>query len=181
MTKYLYDGFHKISEVDSVIKGNNVKREKLHLKHAVAGVVIDEYNRIAVVTQYRPTIGRKVKEIPAGVLDKKGLTPLETLLEELEEECGIKEKDLISIKETPILEYYMIIGSSDAKIRLYEIRVKKQQNRYVNDSEVEYVEWLTADELKKYIQEGLAPDPKTILAYYSLKDLLKDDSYVSGK
>ena len=42
MKPYLFDGFHKVSEVDTVIKGKKVKREKLHIKHAVAGLVIDE-------------------------------------------------------------------------------------------------------------------------------------------
>lgn len=174
MKTYLFDGFHKISEVEATIKGNKVKREKLHLKSAVAGLVIDENNRMALVTQYRPTIGKTIKEIPAGVLDKKGLTPLETLLEELEEECEINKDEIISINEKPIYEYYMIVGSSDALISIYEIRVKTQENKLVDDSEVECVEWLTAEEVERYINEGLSPDPKTIVSYQYFKSMMEN-------
>lgn len=174
MTKYLFDGFHKISEVDATIKGKKVKREKLHIKHAVAGLVIDENNRMAIVMQYRPTIDKRIKEIPAGVLDKEGLTPLETLIEELEEECGIQKDEILSINENPFYDYYMIPGSSDAKIKIYEIRVKAQMNKIVNDSEVEYVEWLTVDEVERNIREGLTPDPKTIISYHYFKSILSE-------
>lgn len=173
MKPYLFDGFHKVSEVDTVIKGKKVKREKLHIKHAVAGLVIDENNRMALVMQYRPTIDKRIKEIPAGLLDKEDLTPLETLIEELEEECGIMSDEIISINDKPIHDYYMVVGSSDARISIYEVRVKAQVNKFVDDKDVEYVEWLTLEEVERDIITGLAPDPKTIISYYYFKELLE--------
>jgi len=167
--KILFDGFHKIIEVEAHIKEEVVKREKLVLKPAVAGIVIDEDGKIGLVTQYRPVIQQKTKEIPAGVMDKDGLSPVETLIEELMEECEIPRTDILSISETPIHEYFMMAGSSEASISIYEIHVTAQTNKTVTDSEVECVEWVTIDEMKSFLNQGWIVDGKTILAYYYLK------------
>jgi hypothetical protein len=42
MEKLLYDGFHKVTEVEVQMKGQKVKREKLGIKSAVGALVIDE-------------------------------------------------------------------------------------------------------------------------------------------
>lgn len=171
MKKYLYNGFHKIEEVVTELKGKQVKREKLLIKSAVGGCVIDEKGRIALVTQFRPTANFLAKEIPAGVLDKDGLTPTEVLIEELLEECEIQHEDVISVDEVPFHEYFLIIGSSDAKITLHEIHVKEQAQQFkkVEDADVDSVEWVTLETFEQYINEGLIQDPKTLLSYYHAK------------
>ena len=40
--------------------------------------------------QFRPAMEEEVLALPAETLDKNGLTPLEVMVEGLEEECGIK-------------------------------------------------------------------------------------------
>lgn len=170
--KYLYDGFHKIIEVEAEMNGKKVKRERLLLKSAVGGIVIDENNRIGLVVQYRPTIEQMTREIPAGVLDKPGLTPLQTLIEELEEECQIKPEDILSINEEPFQEYYMVTGSSNAKMSIYEIQVKAQSNKAVDDVDVESVEWVDLETFEEYVKNGSIVDGKTLISYYYLKSKL---------
>lgn len=164
--KLLFDGFHKIVEVECKIKDKTVTREKLLIKSAVAGVVIDEDNRIGLVSQYRPVIERQTKEIPAGVLDKEGYSPIGILIEELMEECEISEEEILSVSKEPIHEYYMMAGNANATIALYEIHVKRQENKEVRDADVDSVEWVDKETMKRYIAEGHIVCEKTIVAYY---------------
>lgn len=164
--RLVFDGFHKVTVFETEIKGQIVTREKLHFKSAVAGIVIDETNRLGLVCQYRPTVGRKTWEVPAGVMDKEGLGTKETLIEELLEECEISAEDILSVSEQPVHQYFMMTGSGDATMSLYDIRVKKQENKQVQDVEVECVEWVDQATMKHYIEEGKIADGKTLLAYY---------------
>lgn len=165
----LYNGYHKIEEVKSEIKGRVVTRERLLLPSAVGGVVEDTDGKIALVTQYRPTVGLMTKEIPAGVLDK-GKSNIQTFKEELYEECEIKEEDIIFIDETPVREYFMVTGSSDAKMFIYVAKVKEQNNKGIKDDhDVEAVEWVTLAQMEEYIANGQIVDSKTLLAYEYLK------------
>lgn len=165
--KLLFNGFHKIQEVKTEHNGKIIIREKLLIKDAVAGIVTDENNRIALVTQLRPTTNHITKEIPAGVMDKDGLSFKETLIEELEEECYIKPSEILSISDEPVFDYYMIPGSSDAKIKIYDVKVTaRDYTSKVNtdDNDVELIEWVDFDTLQKYKDDGLLTDPKTIIA-----------------
>jgi ADP-ribose pyrophosphatase len=164
--KLVFDGFHKIAEIECEVKGQMVKREKLLVKGAVAGIVIDEDNRIGLVSQYRPVIKQQTKEIPAGVLDKDDLTAKEILIEELMEECEIPKHEILSVSEKPTHEYFMMSGNADGKIYFYEIHVKRQENKTVQDVDVDSVEWVGKETMQRYIQEGQIVDGKTILAYY---------------
>ena len=166
--KLVYDGFNKIIQFEAELKGKTVKREKLVAKSAVAGIIIDENNRIGLVSQYRPVVQQQSKEIPAGVLDKEGLTTKEILLEELMEECEVPQEDILSIKENPIEPYYMMIGNTDAIISFFEIRVKAQENKQVSDADVDEVEWVTLEQMKQYMTEGSIRDSKTNMVYYYL-------------
>lgn len=170
MKKVLFNGFHKIEEVESVIKGERVLREKLVLKHAVAGIVVDENDKVGLVTQYRPLVGQMTKEIPAGVLDKEGLTPIEILLEELEEECEIPMSDVISISDEPVISYFMLEGNSNAKISIYEVTVKAQKDKTVSDVDVESVEWVDLETMDQLIKSGHIVDSKTMMTYHHLKN-----------
>ena len=173
MNKRLYDGFHKIEEVESEMKGKIVKREKVILPSAVGGLVIDEANKIALVTQYRPTVGLTTKEIPAGILDKD-LSNKDTLLEELEEECEIKTEDILSFEQQPFNHYFMVTGSSDAEMYLYTIYVKRQEDKIIkDDQDVESVEWVTLEQFKDYIDAFKVVDSKSLLAYHQAVKVLK--------
>lgn len=166
--KVVYDGFHKIVQFEAEMKGRTVKRERLMAKSAVAGIVIDENNRIGLVSQYRPVISQHTKELPAGVLDKKELSAVEILMEELMEECGIEKEEILSIAENPIPPYFMMAGNTDAVISFCEVRVKAQENKTVNDNDVYYVEWVTLTEMARYIEAGAICDSKTNMVYYYL-------------
>jgi len=59
-------------------------------KDAAVMLYIDENDLAYFTKQYRPAIEEEVLALPAETLDKQGLSPLEVMIEGLEEECGIR-------------------------------------------------------------------------------------------
>lgn len=59
-------------------------------KDAAIMLYIDERDAVYLTSQFRPAIGKEVLALPAETLDKPNLSPLEVMVEGLEEECGIR-------------------------------------------------------------------------------------------
>jgi hypothetical protein len=59
-------------------------------KDAAIMLYIDEKDIVYLTKQFRPAIGEEVVALPAETLDKPHLSPLEVMVEGLEEECGIR-------------------------------------------------------------------------------------------
>ena len=168
--KLVFDGWHKISKIKTRIKGKEVEREFLHLKSAVGAIVIDTEGKIGLVEQYRPTVALVTLEIPAGVLDKEGLSPLETMIEELEEECNIKKSQIVEAKPCNPNGFYMLTGSSNAYMYMYRITVETQPEEVlVDDADVERTIWIDFDTFEEMVLSGKIIDNKTILSYFILK------------
>lgn len=94
--------------------GNIAKREVLEHYGAVAVVAMDDDNNIAMVYQYRHTAGRRLWELPAGLLDAAGEPAQLTAARELEEEVGLRAgtwRMLVDIQTAP--------GYSDESVRVY--------------------------------------------------------------
>lgn len=170
MKRMVYEGWHKIEERTVEMKGQIVKREILHLKDAVAAITTDKEGRIALVSQYRPALGKSILEIPAGVVDKS-LSLEKIIIEELEEECEINRRDIVSLQKTTPAGYHMVSGSSPAYITMFRAKVKclKDPAYEVNDADVDYVLWLTFEQFEKKILSGEIVDAKTVFAYHVLK------------
>lgn len=168
MTKdnLVYNGFHKIALVHSEIKGQKVQREKLVIKDCVGALVVDTNNKVGLVRQYRPTVGEYLWEIPAGIMDKPSHTRMDTLLEELYEECEIKPSEIIDFQAEPIEEFYMMAGSSDAKMYVHHIKVTAQTDKKVQDVDVEEVKWFTRQEIVTLLKNQAIKDSKTKLALH---------------
>ncbi|HEX9833252.1 MAG TPA: NUDIX hydrolase, partial [Mycobacterium sp.] len=77
--------------VDDVLMPHDTtaKREVVENFGAVAVLAIDEENNIALVYQYRQPFGRRLWELPAGLLDVGGEPPHVTAARELQEEAGL--------------------------------------------------------------------------------------------
>lgn len=179
--KIVYEGFVKVKEVPVNIKDNVHIYNEICVKDAVAAILIDENGKYGLVTQYRPLAKSNTKEIVAETLDKENLTPYETLVEGLKEEAGIEESEILFSSKEPIFEYCMMIGCSNSKISIYEIFVKAQENKDINDTEVEYVEWVTLEEFKTLVNNKEIKDSKTLLAYYYLlSKILEEEKNITG-
>ncbi len=69
--------------------GNVVTREVVEHFGAVAVVALDDDGNIPMVYQYRHALGRRLWELPAGLLDIHGEAAHLTAARELEEETGL--------------------------------------------------------------------------------------------
>lgn len=94
--------------------GHTARREVVEHYGAVAVLAMDEDRNIAMVYQYRHPLGRRLWELPAGLLDLGGEPPHVTAARELEEEAGLSATDwrvLVDLDSAP--------GFSDESVRVY--------------------------------------------------------------
>jgi ADP-ribose pyrophosphatase len=91
---------------------------------AVAVVAVNDARQVAMVYQYRHPVGRRLWELPAGLLDIGGEDPAETAARELREEVGLAARDwavLVDIVTSP--------GFSDEAVRIYLARALTEVGR----------------------------------------------------
>ncbi|MGA8547150.1 MAG: NUDIX hydrolase [Mycobacterium sp.] len=94
--------------------GKLVTREVVEHFGAVGVVAIDDDGRIPMVYQYRHPFGRRLWELPAGLLDVNGEAAHLTAARELREEAGLQADTwqvLVDLDSTP--------GFSDESVRVY--------------------------------------------------------------
>ena len=153
----------KIELIEAEVKGKIVKRERLLMRDSVAGILRNEAGKYCLVKQFRPVVGDSFYEMPAGICDKNGLTNEEILIEEIEEECEISRDDILDVRY--VIDYFMAIGFSDAKLYIYEVDIKGTDSgvKLVNDVDVDSMEWFDISEIDKLVKEGKIKDNKTIL------------------
>lgn len=168
----IYDGYVKIYDVTKNNNGKIEKFTKVHLRGASAGIVINEEGKMALVTQYRPIIGVKTLEVPAGTLDK-GISPKEIIIEELDEECGISKENIIDISDEPVLSYKIIENMSDGEMHIFLIKVKTRNNKPKEEDDVDEVNFYTLEEIESLINKRIVTDPKTLISYFLYKDMIK--------
>jgi ADP-ribose pyrophosphatase len=115
-TEDVYVGRIIAVRVDDVTMpgGGQAKREVVEHLGAVAIVALDEDDHVTLIHQYRHPIGRRIWELPAGLIDKAGEDPVETARRELVEEVGLAAGDwsvLVDVAASP--------GFTDEVVRVY--------------------------------------------------------------
>ncbi|MDX1883564.1 NUDIX hydrolase [Mycolicibacterium sp. 120270] len=131
--------------------GKTARREVVEHYGAVAILAIDDDGNIVMVYQYRHPVGRRLWELPAGLLDADGEPPHITAARELKEEAGVSARDwrvLVDLVSAP--------GFSDESVRVYLATGLSDVGRPdAHDEEADLVvRWLTLDEAVAKVLSG---------------------------
>jgi ADP-ribose pyrophosphatase len=115
----IYRGKVMALRADEVVMpgGRAARREIIEHPGAVAIVALDPDDRLMMIYQYRHALGRRLWEMPAGLLDVAGEDPLETARRELREEAGLEAAEwavLLDVAPSP--------GFSDESVRVFLAR-----------------------------------------------------------
>ncbi|MEV6912203.1 NUDIX hydrolase [Amycolatopsis sp. NPDC051071] len=102
--------------VDEVVMpgGGTARREVVEHLGAVAVVALDAEGSVTLIHQYRHPIGRRLWELPAGLIDKAGEDPVGAAKRELVEEAGLSAErweTLVDVAASP--------GFTDEVVRVY--------------------------------------------------------------
>ncbi|OMC41970.1 ADP-ribose pyrophosphatase [Mycobacterium sp. GA-1841] len=98
----------------SMPNDGSARREVVEHFGAVAVVALDDDGNVVLVYQYRHPVGRRLWELPAGLLDLGGERPEVTAARELEEEVGLAAAHwhvLVDLVSSP--------GFSDEGVRVF--------------------------------------------------------------
>ncbi|MCU1525533.1 MAG: ADP-ribose pyrophosphatase [Microbacteriaceae bacterium] len=97
--------------------GSSITREYVDHTGAVAILALDERDRVLLIKQYRHPIGARDWEIPAGLLDIDGESPVIGAQRELAEEA-----DLVASDWGLLCDFATSPGGSNEVIRVYLAR-----------------------------------------------------------
>jgi ADP-ribose pyrophosphatase len=99
------------------LDGHDVTREYMDHTGAVAVLALDERDRVLLIKQYRHPVRAREWELPAGLLDLDGESPLVAAQRELAEEA-----DLVAETWDLLSEFTTSPGGSNEALRVYLAR-----------------------------------------------------------
>lgn len=97
--------------------GTVAKREVVAHPGAVGVVALDGDGKIVLVNQYRPPVGARLDELPAGLLDVPGESALDCAKRELYEEAGLAADEW-----NVLLDLHTSPGMTNEAVRLFLAR-----------------------------------------------------------
>ncbi|MFE3172885.1 NUDIX domain-containing protein [Amycolatopsis sp. NPDC059090] len=114
--------------VDDVVMpgGETAKREVVEHLGAVVIAALDSEDNVTLVHQYRHPLGRRLWELPAGLIDKPGEDPVDAARRELAEEAGLAAGSwdtLVDVAASP--------GFTDEVVRVFLARDLSEVDRDV--------------------------------------------------
>jgi ADP-ribose pyrophosphatase len=116
-------------------------------------------NKVILLRQLRPVIGRYIYELPAGTLEKQE-SPLACVKREIIEETGYSAK-----KITKLGEIFPVPGYSTEKIIIYKAeKLAKMKQAHQQDEVIEAFIY-TKRQIQKLFKQGKIVDAKTICAF----------------
>ncbi|MDQ4020084.1 MAG: NUDIX hydrolase [Actinomycetota bacterium] len=112
--------------------GRTAGREVVEHPGSVAVLPLHDDDSVVLIDQYRHPVGRRIRELPAGLLDAAGEDPVTTARRELVEEAGYTARDwsvLVDMVASP--------GFSDEAVRVFLARGLTEVGRPTGDDDEE--------------------------------------------
>ncbi|THG32255.1 NUDIX domain-containing protein [Naasia lichenicola] len=123
--------------------GETITRELLDHPGAVAVLALDDQDRVLLIRQYRHPVRARDWELPAGLLDEAGESPVDAARRELAEEV-----DLAAAQWDVLAEYWTSPGGSNETLRIYLARQLTELDAFERTAEEADIEkrWVSLDD-----------------------------------
>ncbi|MCU1514346.1 MAG: ADP-ribose pyrophosphatase [Microbacteriaceae bacterium] len=148
-----------------VLDGDHITREYIDHTGAVAILALDNDGRVLLIKQYRHPIRTRDWEIPAGLLDIDGESPLIGAKRELAEEA-----DLVASTWHLLADFSTSPGGSNEAIRIYLARGLTAADQVFDRTEEEAgieVRWIDLDAAFEAVLERRVANAILIVAILS--------------
>jgi 8-oxo-dGDP phosphatase len=160
----IYKGHVMALRTDEVVMpgGRVARREIIEHPGAVAIAALDPDDRIMMIYQYRHAVGRRLWEMPAGLLDVAGEDPVEAARRELREEAGLEAAEW-----STLLDLVPSPGFSDEAIRVFLARGLTDVGRpdLSDDEEADLTtRWVTLSVAVRMVLAGTIVNAATVAA-----------------
>ncbi|MGZ4649249.1 MAG: NUDIX domain-containing protein [Kineosporiaceae bacterium] len=144
-------------------EGGVVQREYVQHTGAVGVLALDEDGRVLFVEQYRHPVGMTLWELPAGLLDVQGESPLRAAQRELAEEADVRAGrwDLL-------IDWFNSPGGMTEALRLYlarDLSPVPEAERHEREAEElgMQVRWVPLDEARDAVLGGALHNPGAVV------------------
>ena len=152
-SRTVYSGAILALRLDDVtMPGGRVAEREVVEHFGAVAVVVDGDGRVAMVRQYRHPVGRRLLEIPAGLLDASSSeSPVDAARRELAEEV-----DLAADRWEVLVDLVLSPGFTDEALRLYLARgLHELPAASRDDGEADMaVEWVDLDAAADLVLAG---------------------------
>jgi len=160
---------------DTVRYGDGeIVRQYVDHPGASAIVALDADDRVLLIQQYRHPIRHRDWEIPAGLLDIDGESPLETAQRELMEEA-----DLVASDWQPIVSVFTTPGGNDEVVHLFLARglspVGHAHAREAEEADIR-IEWVPLTDAVTGVLEGRLRNGILATGLLAAAEVLRRDS-----
>ena len=172
-TEAIYVGrvFTLSQEIFESPTGERFDRQIVRHNGAVAVVPLHDDNTVSLILQYRPALGMRIYEIPAGLCDRPDEPKADAARRELQEEVGLAAKSLELLGDcTPAP------GLTDERVTIYLARGLTDIRATADGPEEDdlVVHRISLDDALLMIDRGEIVDGKTVIALLRLDRLLRN-------
>ena len=149
--------------------GSTATREVVEHFGAVAVVAVNDSGQIAMVEQYRHTVGRRLWELPAGLLDFYGESALSTAERELVEEAGLRAENwsvLVDLVTSP--------GFAEEAVRVFLATGLSETERPEAEEEEADMDfaWVPLDQARRDVMAGQITNSIAIAGILAASEVL---------
>lgn len=151
--------------------GTSSSREVVEHFGAAAVAAVDHRGRIALIRQYRHSVGTRLTELPAGLLDAAGEDELTAARRELREEAGLEARDwsvLVDLVTSP--------GFCDEACRVYLATGLHTVDRPESEGDEEAdltLEWVELTEARSMALRGEITNSIAVAGVFAASEVLE--------